>query len=355
MKEKPQIQSELDGLYEFIYLDEQRAASLYSQLYQGLVVEEISELEKFEAASKTGGADLKLIKGDISKSTSVRTQKVNRSQLHHFLLVSVERKLKELNLLYEVDLTRDSKELLNDEMRSELLKTSFISITGKVAWEPIGELGNLARRTKEIIEALNALNKHNLEQNEEYKSSIEDDVQSIKLEKDRGKKSKLKMALKQKQNFVFNEIKLEALPDVLIKILTSFGENVYKDQLHVRLFEGNPIDDEIQEISFLRKQLLVHDTIEQIELDYTNYPDNLWTMLGIITAMPRKEIENDGEDVEERAEKESNFESSFVGIYQAFKEIRDSIRPIKYPRFVITPISLHRKFQIKTEIESDGK
>ena len=91
------------NLYDYIYVDLDKAISLYSQLTGGVVELRETQSEKSSSADNKRNYDFKVFKHDAGGTTHDREQDTTTIKPHHALLQELESELMSSGYLLDLD------------------------------------------------------------------------------------------------------------------------------------------------------------------------------------------------------------------------------------------------------------
>jgi hypothetical protein len=119
----------LHSLYDLIYLDFNKASSIYSQIKGGLINQIQSAIESTDNVSPSAGIDIKFLKAQIGGLSQEKTSQLETKTLHHDLLVKLENELQSAGVLIDFDNHQiDVNDL--DQIRNTIKNYDYVKAEG---------------------------------------------------------------------------------------------------------------------------------------------------------------------------------------------------------------------------------
>ncbi|XPV68322.1 MAG: hypothetical protein ACNI25_13580 [Halarcobacter sp.] len=118
------------NLYDYLYVDLDKAISLYSQLTGGVVELKETQSEKSITSDNKRNYDFKVFKHDAGGTTQDKDQDKTTIKPHHALLQELEAELLSSGYLLDLDGLDGDKTLKDLELRATLKNALCIKCTG---------------------------------------------------------------------------------------------------------------------------------------------------------------------------------------------------------------------------------
>ena len=138
-------------LRDLLYLDLQRAESIYSQLHGGLIGSFQTHLEKHSTSADAIGANLKLLEGEHRNESGERAARTESRVLHHALLADVEQSLFAAGAAADVNL-KASDVGFAEGVRDSIADYAYLRARGRAAFEDFVRLRAVAERFNDLLE-----------------------------------------------------------------------------------------------------------------------------------------------------------------------------------------------------------
>lgn len=333
---------------DFIYVDQGKLYSLYSQLNKGVAQQVFESFVHGEAATKSQPnpeySD-ELIESQRSK-TLHRTE---NTVLYDYMYERLEQQLQHvITDAAEIMRGKDADELTIDdvsEYNSKLENAFLIKAAGNVEIEDYQHLDKFLERSNDLMTSIAILETHS----DENRARIRELENLIGAEKDRNRKAALREQLKGLQNAVLRAQALGLLTDEeLIQALILILETFYGEGLEISItlpsipyttFRG-VIDRE-----WLRFRP------ELLRSLYGGVVKSRWTMVGQITSLLRYDIENiDFLNIGLTAEDLAKAKSIREPIRALFNRIRAMEEMLSHSALrrevVVYPLAIYREMEI---------
>ena len=235
-------------LRDLIYFDFEKAASLLSQIEQGLPRETERSLEFGTTSTSAVSADLRVLASKLESGESERDLELVRRVLHHDLLVRVEDHL--FSTGAAVDLNDAGSNLDFPDPRELIAEAAYVRVEGRVALEDYERLKVIARRFNELLAAIarsaasSAVDAQLLTQLEQQLQRAYVEVQAAS-EKKKTEAEALRRAVdldQQIQTLFVTAAGLEELPAWLVAAIELWIETFMPGRLSVRVvpFDEHP-------------------------------------------------------------------------------------------------------------------
>lgn len=142
-------------LYDYIYVDLEKAISLYSQLIGGVVeVREVNK-EMVQSADNKRHYDFKVFKHDAGGTDQDKSGVKETIKPHHSVLTELEEELAGKGYLIDLTDQSDSRSLRDPEFRAQLKGTLCLKVRGRAVIEDYERIKSIAHVFPEVVKLIN--------------------------------------------------------------------------------------------------------------------------------------------------------------------------------------------------------
>jgi hypothetical protein len=331
---------------DLIYFDFEKAASLFSQSSGGL----LTEIKK--------SFDQNTLQNESDEVISKDFKIIESKTLHHDLLIRLE------TLLFDNDIAIDLNEIIDqngnsiENIRKEVEGRFCIRADAWCSVENFDQIKDRLLAYNDIAEFIKQAAISTMEKKPEVaqlKAQFEHYRLQANNEKDRNKKNQLINQIKNhEKEFKKNledAIPIEKFDNWMEKGLKLWIETFMEGQIHFRFYplEQNP---EFNLISNVKKHCFTDASFDNFLFAYSSRPNIKFTVLGIITSLPRVDeldVRFDPYNVAKTVE--NDFELGFRKMFSALEPLENILRFSRYPNITIYPIAIYRNL-IPTKAEN---
>lgn len=337
------------NLYDYIYVDLDKAISLYSQLTGGVVELKESQSEKGTTADNKRNYDFKVFKHDAGGTSHDIEQNKVTIKPHHALLQELETELLASGYLFNLDDSTELNSLKDPCLRASLKSALCIKCTGRIVIEDYERMKKIGHDFPDIVKLINRSHEDTIKNNPEY-LLIENQIKE--LESASGVRNK-KAAAKQKakelraglDGLVASSRAVEMVPQWILDGMKTWIDAFLPKITNIRVYpSGGEIDEHI--FGHLDAKNFTISDPTAFHFTYGSFPTEEFTMLGIITSVPTEEDDSFVPlaefDKDELADHES-VESAFRGMFRGFDGIEAMVRTCRYPRVLVHPVLVYRQ------------
>ncbi|MEM9120120.1 MAG: hypothetical protein AAGD09_19875 [Cyanobacteria bacterium P01_F01_bin.56] len=348
---------------DIVYLDFEKAASIWSQVKGGLP--EKTAIAEDSEKSTGGGAGVGSTKvtGELSKKKSILEERT----LHQDILNSVENELTIRKLVIDLKDVLQKDESSPENIRSKIQDACYIKAEGYSTIENYGNIIRVSKGLGGVVDfILNGVIESERKKNPRYFEILEKVKslkQKIKREKDRNKKATLSNMIKPLED-EFERIQ-EEISDIANKTVKKVDEwmldgiqnwigTFMKTRINLRVypFQNCP---SFQVICNLKKDCFVDDDLQHLLYGYGSIPNVKVAVLGLVTSMPLRE----GLPFDPMSEfsdlpastKTVELERAFRQVHFAVDELESYMRFSRYPNITIHPIAVYRILRNQNAIQ----
>jgi hypothetical protein len=337
------------NLYDYLYVDLEKAISLYSQLTGGVVELRETQTEKGSTSDNKRNYDFKVFRHDAGGTAQEREQDKATIKPHHALLQELEQELSASGYLLDLSHVDEGKTLKDAEIRDMLKNALCVKCTGRIVIEDYERMKKIGHDFPEIVKLINRSHADTLKETPEF-ITLEQQIKELEnVQGDRNKKAKAKQkaqALRsQIDGLIASSSTVGMVPQWILDGMKTWIDAFLPHITNIRVY---PFPDQHDEHIFghLDSANFTIGDPTAFHFTYGSFPTEEFTVLGIITSVPlntdetfvplqefEKEVLGDYESVE----------SAFRGIFRGFDGIEAMVRTCRYPRVLVHPILVYRQ------------
>ncbi len=341
-------------LRDLVYFDFDKAASLFSQLEQGLLREVRSSVEAAKDERNVRKYDLKLFKPEFGGIASEKTSRLESRVLHHDLLVRLEDGLFEHGMAVDINSVPAESELTAQQIRSHLVTAPYLRAEGWSVIEDYERIKKIAADFPAIQEFIGRCSIQSMQQKPEIQSvqrQLDDAREKANAEADRNKKAKALATLRavedKFQALLRGALGWEEVPRWLLDGMGLFINTFMPGRINLRVYpvEGVP---QFQVLANLKRDCFVDGDLENVLFAYGTRPNVKLTVLGLITSMPEqsdevfdsmREFEGQGEVT---VSTDTSFEEGLRGMFRGLEGFERLVRFSRFPNVTVYPLAVYR-------------
>jgi len=337
------------NLYDYLYVDLDKAISLYSQLTGGVVELRETQSERSTSSDNKRNYDFKVFKHDAGGVTQDKDQDKTTIKPHHALLQELETELMASGYLLDLDTFDKNKTLKDPELRSILKNALCIKCTGRIVIEDYERMKKIGKDFPDIVKLINRSHADTLKDTPEYQV-IEEQIKELESTVgDRNTKSKAKQKAKELKegldDLVASSTAVDVVPPWILEGMKTWIDAFLPNITNIRIY---PFDDQDDEHIFghLEAENFTISDPTAFHFTYGSFPTEEFTMLGIVTSVPQDEEEKFSplkEFEKDELEDSESVESAFRGMFRGFDGIEAMVRTCRYPRVLVHPILVYRQ------------
>ena len=338
-------------LYDYLYVDLEKAVSLYSQLTGGVVELRESQVDWGKTADNKRKYDFKVFKHDAGGTTTDGESLKEVIKPYHSFLIELEQALEDQGFLITMGDTPNSPSLRDPEFRKIVAESFAIKVTGRCVIEDYERIKRVSVAFPDVVELINESAQSSFKDSEEYREierQLEEAEQQAKAVKDGNKRSKANLLVKQHKralaDLLSTQIGVEAPEKWLLDGLQTWINTFLPGIVNLRVYPSLDLHDE-QVFGHLKKECFCDNNPESLHFTYGSKPSGELTVLGVVAAVPTEE-EDEFEPLREfdrdgLADTES-VENAFRGVFRGFDGFEQMIRTCRFPRVVVYPVLVYR-------------
>jgi hypothetical protein len=336
-------------LRDILYFDFEKAASLISQLKDGLLKEKSESSESSKDQRNIRKYDLlKVMDTEFGGIQSEKKAILETKVLHHDLLVRLEEFLTEEGFASDINnLSSDIKISEVSDIHNAISETPYIKAEGWCAFEDFETLYEATQYFNRLLSFIKRSEFSAKYQIDTLKATLDE------MESTASKKSpKLKEAraeFKATERKIEEEIGRSLLDEKLFEGIREWIDAFIRGRLNLRVCPFENIPD-FEVIANLKRECFVDDNLTHLMYGYGSTPNVKLCVLGLTTSVPPKDNElkfdfyRDTIDHDEDSEVET-IERAFRRIFPALHGMEKFTTFHRYPRVIIHPIAVYRHVQ----------
>lgn len=337
-------------LRDILYFDFEKAASLISQVEDGLAKERTEHEETNTDQRNIRKYDLlKVFKAEFGGIEAEKRSTMETKILHHDLLARLE------NYLFDSKFALDVNEVgaLNslDETRKQFDSSPYLRAEGWCAIEDFDRVYEITHKFNDILEFVK---RSELESHTD-KEAINLRLKNLDLDGKSNTKEFKELNTRKKdiERIVKKTIDWERLPPELFEGIRNWIDTLARHRLNIRLI---PFEQyrEFQVIANLKRNCFVDEDLDHLLSGYGTQPNIRLSVFGLVTSLPIRNGEAEfniyeGDDEDSNSSNEGSEQENIASVERAFRALFPAIRGMEkftsfhhYPRIVIHPIAVYR-------------
>jgi hypothetical protein len=353
--------TESEYLRDLLYLDWEKAASIFSQLQGGLLRETQESAERARERRAGLGLSLGPLRPEIGGSAAERASVVETRVLHHDLLLAIEDAL--FTGGAAVDLASYGSA---EEARAAAESSAYIRAEGWVAIEDNSRVDHFAGNFLDLIAIIRRSLMMGLEESPELqdlRARLEEQREAANTGT-KGQKSAARRRgaeLEAELDAVLAQLVEGEMPAPSAQTIDDIRKwiGVFSAERIIARFY--PFEEEPGHhiVAPLKRDSFVDTDLGNLLVAYGARPTVKLTVFGLVTSVPAASgppfdpmSEYPDSDDDDRREEESDeeraagFERVFRGIFGAMDGMEQFARPTRYPRITIFPIAIYRRVPV---------
>ncbi|MDD9177110.1 hypothetical protein PVK63_19770 [Aliivibrio sp. S2TY2] len=355
----------MSEIKDFIYLDTNKVSSLYSQISGGLVQSIESTQSNSEDSKNLRNYSFKVFKHEAGGTETESNQLKETRVSHHEVYNELETELFKHGYAAELGVDISKDEIESGEAINSFENVLCIKAEGHVVFEDYQRLTRIAANYEAITGFINKSITSNIKDTPEY-IEIYNQLEESRLEIKAMKNGSQKTQKKKQLEIVESQLeeltttrKVGAVEPWIIDGLKTWVNVFLPDIFNVRLYPFSDMEN-FHIMSNVKREFFLEQDIESVHFLYGSVPTIKVSLLGVITAIPKKDSitfeplkEFDTETIDEEGNEALSVENGFRGVFRGFDGLEAMVRTCRYPRIMVQPIAIYRsilpnpKFQRK--------
>ena len=337
------------SLFDFLYVDRQKVASLYSQLTGGVVEAFESSKEVARESDNKRNYDFKVFKHFAGGVDHERSSERVSIKPHHALILELEQELRRNGFL--LDLTGEPRSLRDDALRLLVKQTLCIKVRGRVVFEDYERMKKVSSDYPAVLAFVNKSLEASIRRSAEYlqaAASLDELQRDVKQVKDRNARAGQEARLKNAREELESTARGARLPQTDQWVLDGFHTwvNAFLPGIcNLRLYrEGSAPDEHF--FGHLKREGLEGMDSSLLHFAYGSKPTEELTLPGVVTSVPSESEDGFNPLTEFDRDDLRDFESvehGFRGLFRGFDGLEALVRTSRFPRVMLQPLTVYRE------------
>jgi hypothetical protein len=350
-------------LRDLLYLDADKAASIFSQIYGGLTRETQEQTEEARDRRRGLGIDLGLLKPEFASVTTERGSVIETRVLHHDLFRHVEDALFQLGVAVDLNQALEGQTSTREAVRSVISNGSFayVRVEGWAVIEDYDRIKRVAGEFPALLEFIQRAALSGLEDVAEYKQlrkGLEEARLAAEQQKNRDARNKaLRAVRKQEEELEATMLRLLELDEPpeewLIEGIRKWIDVFLPGRITFRLYPFEELST-FQVLGNLKREAFADADLGNLLFAYGSRPNLKLTMSGLITSMPPQEGDafNAMAEFDHLAADQQEdvvFERGFRGLFDGMEGLEKLSRFSRYPNITVYPLAVYRRVNVPAD------
>jgi hypothetical protein len=345
--------SEPIRIRDLLYLDFDKAASIWSQLESGLP-ERVSVTDE-KGRNQAAGAKFGIpgvARADLNADYIDKTSTLVSRTLHHDVLSRIEERLQAAGLVADLRESVAPEESSPIAVREAIGEHPYLRATGSSVVEDYRRILAITQKFNDVTAFLAKINEENTKKSDEYKALqklISDALDAANSLKDRNKKATQRQTAKQleRQLDELTKAKVSGVDDWLVDGIGLWINTFMANRINFRLY---PFPDcpSFQVLCNLKRDCFVDTDLEHVLYGYGNRPNVPLTVFGLVTSLPTEDDSSFDPmkefETETAVSDKIKFEKGFRDLFTGMEGIESFVRYSRYPNVTVHPIAVYRSF-----------
>jgi hypothetical protein len=346
--------AETPPLRDLLYLDFDKAASIWSQFEEGLP----ERMSVTEDTGKTRAAGTKFGVGVAGANLTVdyldKRSTLQSKTLHHDVLNRVEQRLEEVGLVTDLAEAVNSDESSADKIRHAIAHRPYLRAEGSSVLEDYRRILTISEKFNDLVGFIGKSGQQAVKQSPEFKQ-LEQLVAAAREAADkmtdRNQKSvqrgKAKAAQRQLEDLA--KPKLGTVDQWILDGIRLWINTFMPNRINFRIYPFASCPS-FHVLCNLKRDCFVDSDLEHLLYGYGNRPNVRLAVFGLITSLPQE-----GESTfDPMREFETNtplpervaFEKAFRAMFGGMEGLESFVRYSRYPNVTVHPIAVYRSFSV---------
>lgn len=338
---------------DLLYLDFDKAASIWSQFEEGLL-ERVSVTED-TGKDRTAGARFGIpgiAEANLGVDYLQKRFTLQSKTLHHDLLNRVEERLLRAGLVTDLGEVANASAASPEDIRAAIGTRPYLRAQGNSVLEDYRRILMIAEKFNEIIGFIVKASQETAKKSPAYVELQQligaQDAAADQI-RDRNQKASQKLQVKQMRRQLDELLKpqLNAVDEWLVDGMRLFINTFMSSRINFRIYPF-PSCPSFQVLCNLKRDCFVDSDLEHLLYGYGNRPNVPLAVFGLITSLPPKEQPafNPMKEFEEDSDlaKSAAFEQGFRGVFAGMEGMESVVRFSRYPNVSVHPIAVYRSF-----------
>ncbi|ADB15369.1 hypothetical protein Psta_0683 [Pirellula staleyi DSM 6068] len=340
---------------DLLYLDFEKAASIWSQ-FEGGLREKVSisdDVGRGQKAAVSFGIP-KVAEANLGVDYTGKRSVLESKILHHDVLNSVDNALTDAGLVVDLMTTLDHQESNPAAIREAICFHPYVKASGASVIEDYPRILGISEKFNEIVNFISECSMQSVKQSPEYKE-LQNNIETMRLqangERDRNKRSVKTQQLKSMEATLqsLTAPQILGVEKWLLNGIKLWINTFMASRINFRVYPF-PSCPSFQVLCNLKRDCFVDQDPEHLLYGYGNRPNVPLTVFGLLTSIPDLSTETAfdpmaefQESADESAEQVA-FERGFRAIFSAMDNLEAFMRYSRYPNVTVHPIAVYRSF-----------
>lgn len=342
-------------LRDLLYLDFDKAASIWSQFERGL----LERISVTEDTGKTRAAGTKFgVPGVAGVNLGVdyldKRSTLESKTLHHDVLNRIEERLIQAGLVTDLSEAVNPSESSAETIRDAIGNRPYLRAEGHSVVEDYRRIVAISEKFNELVAFIARSGQEAIKQSPEYKQ-LEDLIAAAREAANTVQDRNQKAVQRDKAKTIQRQIEDLAKPQLtnvdqwLLDGIRLWINTFMPNRINFRIYPF-PNCPSFQVMCNLKRDCFVDSDLEHLLYGYGNRPNVPLAVFGLVTSLPAdsvpgfdpmKEFETDVRLPERVA-----FEKAFRAIFGGMEGIEAIVRYSRYPNVTVHPIAVYRSFPV---------
>jgi hypothetical protein len=349
------MKSNHSTIRDLLYLDFEKAASIWSQFEEGLL-ERVSVTED-TGKDRTAGTKIGIpgiAEANLGVDYVQKRSTLQSRTLHHDLLNRVEDRLTNARLVTDLSATVSASESSAQRIRAAIGDRPYLRATGASVIEDYRRILAIGDKFNEIVGFISKAAQETLKKSPAYlelQQTIAAARETAGQAPDRNQRAVQKRRIRalERQAEESLQPQLSAVESWLIDGMRLWIDTFMSSRINFRIYPF-PECPSFQVLCNLKRDCFVDSDLEHLLYGYGNRPNVPLAVFGLITSLPpesdaafdpMKEFK-EGSALSEKAA----FEKGFRGVFVGMEGLEAMMRYSRYPNVTVHPIAVYRSFKI---------
>ena len=336
---------------DLIYFDFDKAASIFSQLEDGL----LTEIHETQSDTDEVGVGMNFHFLNVGGKTSDSNSRLAVKSLHHDLLTRLLHKLRAQNLFLDLAEEFASNTHDVDALHSELNDRPYLQAEGVSKFHDFERIKTLVNGLNAVIDFSAESARDSIMKSEAYKGfarqvdEAELEIRTINNSKQKSAaKKKVKTAKAQLDeivNVAIANAQQSQLPDWQVNGIDSFINLIVPKR---KMLVLQPFDDnsDLKLICNLKEDCFVDSDLDNLLFAYGSQPNVPLSIFGLATDIPEQKTNpmegGSAKTSETKGDAVQQLERAFETVFDGIKPIENFGRFAYYPRITVYPLAVYR-------------
>jgi hypothetical protein len=350
-------------LRDLLYLDFDKAASIWSQFEEGLLksIDVTEDTGKDRAAGTKFGlkfgvpgladaqAEANLGVDYIQKRSTLQSK-----ILHHDVLIRVETRLEQSGLVSDLS-SLPPQESSAEQIRASFADRPYLRAEGLSVIEDYRRILAISSRFNDIVKHIVKSGEAAIKQSSEYQL-LQQQIAEAKDSASQAKDKNVKAAQRAKIKAFEQTVEQLSTPQVqpvepwIIDAMKDWIDTFMPNRINFRIYPF-PECPSFQVLCNLKRECFIDSDLEHLLYGYGTRPNVKLAVFGLITSLPTVEAQTFDPLSEFSTRTDLSdaevFEKAFRGVFYGMDDLESFARYSRYPNVTVHPIAVYRSFSVR--------